>query len=619
MDDREYLKSAAEYFLKTDGVNEPEHDVFLDIGIATGEDAAVSASKDYSVILLFLRKLVNSGNTVSVEQILQTLAQLDTVSISSDRTVTCSHCISAHPMGHASTPHLRLTISAKVGTARHDWHEQVPEGQAEGDVAAHTNSSSTECQPSIELDVQSSISVSRHIYAPPDVEELVNSDCDGGEQYRRSTLLYCAILTGNEDMVKCLLRWGADPTLMLERVRGDRKHGDWKHSPISVAASLLHTGIVKCLLAYGASPHQGAVFLGECMWGFGPLSVSTYGACREDADTCAALCQHPGYPPPMAEVWKALVAGDEGIARMMMARCRWDAACARRYLAFDLWKTPMCEKLLDTPCVTDTDLMCKQFCCYLILRSFCTSNVFCDGYGDADSPVPPFDANKLKAIVQHLLQLGAEPAGLSASQSKVLCDHWLKVENAEAAIEGSRPVKFDNRTALRFAHGGCFSYSRPPAPVHVLAPCVSDAAREQLRQLLPPETRYLSTKSAAAYFSYGICPVVDRLLFARSVEDPVVQLLVQHGGLPGISTVDEIPFVDGYLHDGPACQCDHVRLTAAQEKTSVFDVVTPSPQPKSLAHYCRSAVIAACQGYGVSKAITSLGLPHVLTKYLLFQ
>ena len=600
---RGYLGKAVELLLRTDQVSEPEHEITLDICIATGANSQ-NGCRDYSEILVFLRKLVSNENVASVEQVLQHLNNSKRMGGRRETATepwTASACLGGDT---TMASHERVTFSAKIGGGVSKLGAEELTGR---DILR---------PPTLLLQVSPSLNQGKRVlYAPPDIQELVNMEC-GGENNFRSTLLYCAIFTGNEEMVQCLLKWGADATLAVGCVGEEwRRYPAHTHTPICVAAMLKHSGVVRCLLTHGASPYHGAT---ACRRGrLGEILVykrhSAYAGCRDDATTCEALCMNPKYPPPIMEVCRVQQKGNDEVAMRMMPYCRWDAACCNSAIASSLQKVsiPIRRSLLVMPCFTDAERICKQFCCSLIMRSFC-SNSECVKDFEGKEVMNP---TELTAIVRHLLQEGAEPAGLSVSNADALCKAWLRVENAEAEMRGTHPVKFESRQEVRFLNAVGL---RPMSPVEVLASCVNEATRQRVRELLPPIAIYLSATSAAGYFSYGTPPVVDRLLLTRSVKDPMVKLLVEHGGLPGISTVDDIPFVEGYLHDGPSCQCD-VELTAAQRNVSLFDILTPQPKPKSLARLCRSAIIEACHGRGVVKTIKSLQLPPRLLNFLLYE
>eukprot|EP00117_Sycon_ciliatum_P024287 scpid53025/ scgid20416/ len=592
---RGYLGEAVELLLRTDQVSEPEHEITLDICIATGANSQNGCS-DYSEILVFLRKLVSNENVASVEQVLQNLNNSKRMG-GRRETATEPWTASAYLGGDTTmASHERMTFSAKIGGGVSKLGAEELTGR---DILR---------PPTLLLQVSPSLNQGKRVlYAPPDIQELVNMEC-GGEHNFRSTLLYCAIFTGNEEMVRCLLKWGADATLALECV-GDRGqlHHVWNHTPICVAALLKHAGVVRCLLTHGASPYHGASRKRSGCFGetFDSTRLSTYAGCRDDATTCEALCMNPKYPPPIMEICRVQQEGNDEGAMRMTPYCRWDAACCQSGIASLLQKvsSTLQRSLLDIPCFTDAERISKQFCCTLILRSYCSNSE----YANSIHGGMVMDCTQLTSIMQNLLQEGAEPAGLSVSDADVLWNAWVRVANTEAEVRGTIPGTYQNR-----ARGHSLRHLSYPL-FHILGLFINGAT------LQPFPSGCLSASSAVAYCSSATPPVVDRLLMTRSAGDPVVQLLAKHGGLPGMtSTVDEIPFVDGSLHDGPSCQCD-VELSAAQRKVSLFHVLTPHPKPKALTHLCRSAIIEACHGYGVVKAIQSLDLPPVLMDYLLFR
>eukprot|EP00117_Sycon_ciliatum_P028027 scpid97045/ scgid22622/ len=322
--------NAVDILLETDGVNEAEHDITLDIRIATGENAD-SCSRDYTDILAFLRTLVSNGNVASVGQVLQTLQTFQrargsqnsaaeplasSVNVGSD-TATKRGCDSTDSHG-------QVLITAKVGGR--DSHQVGPASQ---------NARRIRSLPALLRVSQPPDHRQVVAYAPPDITKLLNMEC-GGRRVFRSTLLYCAIFTGNEEMVQCLLKWGADATLALECVGQPRYLSHTysnncvsekiKYSPMGVAVILKHAGIVRSLLTHGASPYHRAIQ--EICVGPGvdveSKCLSTFNACQGDAATFEALCLNPKYPPPVVEILYQQQKGDEDCAMRMMPYCRWD-------------------------------------------------------------------------------------------------------------------------------------------------------------------------------------------------------------------------------------------------------------------------------------------------------
>eukprot|EP00117_Sycon_ciliatum_P014431 scpid70307/ scgid14690/ len=649
---RPYLEEAAEYVLKTEGVNEPEHTAVLDISVATGE-RTYDDDTDYCIseISLFLRKLVCNGNVASVEEVLQILKECDesrvdsknffgesspeTSSWSSSETSPEPAAKRPFPNSPPSPkPQLRIPqyqnvrVSAKVGKG-------PLQRDSETRCSEESNSTDTACpatSPHTKQLLQSQQRAPGPIYEPPDFEELLG-ELHGGEGCFRSTLLHCAILTGNEEMVRCLLKWGAFATSAQLGITGKKAEaglrGAWVYFPIGVAAILQHSGIVRCLIEHGVSPYKGAHLMHREVdedlinddSDGGDLNyigtVTAFSLARGHAPTCLALCQNPQYPPPMIELCITLALGDEDSARCMMPYCRWETDCCQWNFAYYLYTTPSCRVLLNMPCFTDDERICKQFCCSLVLKSLCSGSAFLH-YLRHHTLKGPIDAEELADVVRHVLHAGAHPAGLSISEGAALCTAWLKIEKARAARLRLRSVRFRKpvtRTSWppRFINHGRFPVDS------VAAPCLTEETREKVYDRMPP-VECLDAAAAQACFGYGVAPVVDRLLAVKTTEDAVVQLLIKHDGLPHVTKrADELPLVDGYLHDGPSCQCA-VELSPAQRKVSVLDLVRSyEPQTRRLTSLCRSTVANACREYGVSKAIHCLNLPPLLVNYLMYK
>ncbi|XP_065185055.1 uncharacterized protein LOC135815661 [Sycon ciliatum] len=497
-----------------------------------------------------------------MERVLHALKKLERTSSRSGRMSDSVSAISpAHPgcgtavkrTCYRTHDYERVEICAKVG--EHRRHELGPKCLADRRTALLQASRSPVQRQAV-------------VYAPPDIRELVNMECrsrtnDTDTDYFDLTLLHCAIFTGNEKMVKCLLKWGADATSTLVfEFGGDFPGHAWKHTPIGVAAVLKHAGVVKCLLASGASPYDGG--------SWGPRRFYTYGLCRYDAATCEALCQNPKYPPPVSETWSSQQHGCEECFMRMLPYCRWDTACCRGGLGTimiaHMKRVPELfrESFLGMASFTVTERLCKRFWCALNLRKACYNNAYIYErlHGKA------IDTAELTSFAHSLLQEGTDPAGLSISDADALCSAWLQLSIEQAELHGHRPpVSFMSRERLSEARDRYLAYFHSRAAV--LATCVKDETKQQVLKILPRVDPHLSVTTSAAYFSFGTPPVVHRLLLTRTAKDPVVELLVKHGGLPGISSVDEIPFVDGCLHDGPSCYCN-VELSAAQRKCGDF-------------------------------------------------
>eukprot|EP00117_Sycon_ciliatum_P017432 scpid49758/ scgid16424/ len=388
----------------------------------------------------------------------------------------------------------------------------------------------------------------------------------------------------------------------------------WSFTPICVAALLNHVEIVRCLITSGATPFDGphGVRLDNDDVDESPGVIME--GCRKETDTWEALWGNPRYAPPMLELWVMAMEGEKSMERAL-PYCRWDASCNSGNFAEYLCVLPAYRRaMLNMPCFTDAERTCKRFCCSLALHNLCI-------YDYSSKNLANTKTSDIVDVAQSLLQVGTEPAGMCSTDAEALCSEWLVLENAEAALRGlEKPVEFESRSEVFHPE---YTQWEPVSSYidQLLAPCVGEEVRQHLEGLCPPRARYLDGQSAAAYLSFGLPPAVDRLLYTRSMQDPLVQLLVKHGGIPGISSWDEVPHVDDRLHDGPSCSCG-VRLSAAQRKVGVLDVMSPNRQTKglrSLTHLCRSTINAACLGTSdLARSVQSLGLPSLLTRYLEF-
>eukprot|EP00117_Sycon_ciliatum_P022797 scpid66963/ scgid19555/ len=563
-------------------------EIGLEFVINTGESRTSADDADYVELLIFLRKVVCSGDSEALEEILRTLKQCGSKnwwkagSSSHQERVVKEGCRSSSLL-----PYRRMKITGKVGNG----HARLEKP----DSITVSLSSATENA----IDEPWQCNARGKVLALPDVSMLLNMRLPG-ERVLQSNLLHCAILLGHVEMVRCLLKWGADATFTplygyFSVLFVDGKSVVRRLPLIVTAAILRRSSIIRHLLESGASPH--AVwhnFSWDSLW-------------VQDAAICEALCQHPAYPPPMRLLCSAIRDGAAQSVKSMLPHCRWDTSCPGRYPA-DLYHGPEYAVLLDMPCFSDAERTCKSLCCSVALAYLCTETLHDELSMQEPSHIPD--------VIQRLLQVGTDPAGPSCSAADTLCKDWLVVRNSdsEVALRDGVRVKFMSRDEFLYP---C-SCTAALDFTELLADCVPERTQLQVQHLLPPVPRLRDLLSVAAYFSYGQAPVLSQLVLTESLEDPVVQLLVKHGGIPGLSTADEIPLVDGYLHDGPSCQCD-VELSAAQRAVSVLDVVNPSRRPKPLSYLCRAAIIEACQGFDRVKSIHSLGLPPILTSFLLFN
>eukprot|EP00117_Sycon_ciliatum_P048319 scpid44974/ scgid34413/ len=564
--------------LREDEVEQAEHDIVLEVCIATGKiDNAESASRDSAEMLSFLRKLVSNGKVEFLEHVLQTLTDLEKKQSREEHSEDkCSNC-PVHPGSHdemcircKQLHHYGLRLATTVGR-RHSEREnaQRPAG-------------------SIEV-MDECVFAHKGPIAPPNVRALLNTVSITMVFWTMRTNLLCtAVMLGYEDVVKCLLKWGALPS---QSPANDLPPlCPWSVNPIRIAVSLKQPAIIRSLLESGASPYH-AVWSKK-----GYLIPFSHGGWAGDPAACEALCQNPNYPPLIWQVVRVMQLGNDESASCMMRYLRWRADFMEFTLAPTLMATPSSSTVLDTPCYSNAEKICKMLCCAKVLANLCM---------DLES-----ETSRLEAIIRHILQVGTNPAGLPVSKADALYRKWWKLK------ENNAVSRYVLRSFIRQGAWNQLLMEAQTEPVDSrLAPCVTQQMRVHIPMTLQAyEPRYWHQ----ATDRNDVAPAMSRVLRKRSADDPIVHLLIRYGGIPGISESHEIPLVGGNLHDGPTCQCA-VELSAAQRATNVCDLFMPARQAKSLSYQCRAAILEMCQGFERLESIQSLGLPPRLVNYLLYK
>eukprot|EP00117_Sycon_ciliatum_P033195 scpid49759/ scgid25596/ len=165
-----FLEDLAKCRLEKDGVNEPEHDIALDICISSvplSENVATCNTE----ILLFLQKLVTNGNSELIEQILSSLKDLASSSGSSTSGAeqsVCSVCPDRNEL-----PYKRLSISAKVGIRELQQNATTLTTQETAGRVVHLH---TEPLLRAEKPPLSQDGALQPVYVLPDIRELVNTE-----------------------------------------------------------------------------------------------------------------------------------------------------------------------------------------------------------------------------------------------------------------------------------------------------------------------------------------------------------------------------------------------------------------------------------------------------------
>eukprot|EP00117_Sycon_ciliatum_P036620 scpid60760/ scgid27543/ len=636
-----YVLELSRQLLSDEDIEHSEQTIIKDAGLVKTDDDGVltfSSRDHHENIRHLLRKTVCSGNVKKVEELFRTIG---TLGAAAEQPSWCS----------GSVPHdIR---NREDGPATHQLHTMVdaspqlsPKSKRrplDGSVAAKAGK---ECPDTIANDIGDECAyVNRQPNAARSTlstKQLVNYvyECPCAGATVRATLVHYAILAGCMEMLTCLVRWGTDVSTTLKSQAHSKRYAKksfpLEFSCLSLAVHLGLPRMVEQLLALGQSPHHTSLQINEV-----ELACSKCGSwdvmtsctcqftdpsrCAGDGRTCLALWSYPSHPPPATAVFSCTYWRPEVLKyeQILIPYYRWDAECAE--LAFwgpDGFEVEIAsyKKLLATPCFTKDELVCKKFVCALMLQRMVLLQCL---DRDPNNEETPEEIQKYVTVIRCLIQHGANPSGLSALEAGKLCHDWLQVKQREMQCRNVRhqPFSFENRGDPVWLERLGDSSAFP-----VLANCVD--AQTMVRPYFPQRYRYwhIVAEDARTYFSYAVPPAVCRILnwepyFEENGDayDELVKLLVDQGGIPGIQSTHEIPFAGGRLHNGPSCQCDGVVLSAAQRRVSVKDLVRPAPQPRSLLHLCRSAVINACQWYGPVAAIAKLDLPPLLRSFLQFE
>eukprot|EP00117_Sycon_ciliatum_P046432 scpid42456/ scgid33257/ len=440
------------------------------------------------------------------------------------------------------------------------------------------------------------------VYKAPKVRDLVNTRISG------FPLLNFAIVCGHVDMVECLLRWGADPFWLAqdsEKMRSPfsaRIYGPpaeqvgETYNALFTAVILREPHIVRTLIRHSA---ERRLVPEPCFFWYNHHMdhLTLFEACSGDVAVLDALCSDPRLPLPIEEAFCAYKTdANQEAAALLLSHVRWNASCTTGIKMGETlsFLDSRIAPVLEAPCYTDVEFTCKKFFCFAAMLRLCSFYA------------PPSERRGQMKCMQILFCQGASPSGLPLAKARSLFRKWL---NAKRREELHRYVP----SPYTFATSGVSSV----AEWHILAPCVQGIVRERILLKLPPCLRE-PLRASHIPGVFDIFPAVLRLVCTRDLNDDVLQLLIKHGGMPGIGSVAEIPFVDNQLHDGPTCECS-VKLTAEQREHRLEDVICLQRQPLQLAQLCRSTVIDAFRGAISEDAVNALGLPPKLAAYLRFE
>ena len=600
----------------------PEHDVYLEVDVLAEE--YLGTSNDLRQVEIsdapiheFLLRMVTCGNVAAIDQVLRALSDLSqhlnaraASRQGDDRPIAKKYkCVA----DWLRTAH-KLQFAGKMGgvssTGPYSAHPAPTQQQPIPAVPEATRSSKPwQARPK---------HYHKAIVTMPSggsgafVSSLLRKEYCG--KNNSWTLLFCAIATGQKEMVKCLVRWGAGVNQPI-RTPTTRNALHTYCRPLLTSVYLKQMDIVQHLLENGAVPCHAPDARTDMPVAMSSAGlISTYSASCADERICELICRT--YPAPVAEVITQLCSDPRERTKMLLSFCRWDSHCAD-LLYFNAMLLPECRAVLDVPCYTPDEKICKTFFSALAMTWLCASSPVRSAARHASD-------SEIADTLQRLLQTGLDPAGLSLAASGRLCQAWITKRKKERRQYGNSDHDYQFYTVAQVAREAWRRRRLHDTHEHFvaakLAACIGVELRQVITKIIPPRVEVSHAAFAEAYLSFGFPLAVDRLLYANSTSDEAFSLLVKHGGIPGLTSPEAVPFVDGRLHDGPACQCHGVELSAAQRNVSALQVVKPATR-LSLSHLCRLAVLQACDSHGGTpeQAVSQLGLPPVLEGYLLYK
>eukprot|EP00117_Sycon_ciliatum_P018992 scpid29159/ scgid17362/ len=420
-------------------------------------------------------------------------------------------------------------------------------------------------------------------------------------------MVHCALLVGSEEMLLCLTKWGADVTQLMNLVSElNVIRALDMLTCLSIAVQIRAPALVRALLFCGESPHRRlSVRQLKCMsqphwfWPDNPVDIATF----------EALWSCPEFPPPGSLVFRSLATSPSEYGPSLLQHHRWDSDCTLVDIATTSKDYEVLEAWLDAPCYTPDEVLCKRFFCNLSLMRVCCNTT--------QSP------RRLAAIVRLLLQQGIKPTVLLLHEAEELCKRWLLVRRREISRHNDlgectssvvSELKVLNRSLLvillEYLAGFGQCVNGIPIRRHPFFDGRLFDDLDLFNRNSPP-------------FCYWLPPALVRLKYCeqhRPGDDDVLQLLIRHGGVPGLQSVAEIPMAGGGLHNGPLCRCTGVSLTDEQRQVSGLDIIVPDQQPLRLQELCRAVIIDQCQlSHGPVAAIRKLSLPHTVRGFLLFD
>ena len=430
-----------------------------------------------------------------------------------------------------------------------------------------------------------------------------------------ASLLQYAVLCGSGEIVENLISRVENVSSMSERwcpflVKG------FSCTALCLAGLQHEYSIMRVLLKAGASPYETGISRFESRDHYFPLRILKTWENHLVSDT---VLQNPvrrrrQYPVSLLLITLLAAEASDPMIDFLQSIFQWNSVVSPDLGELEgvTGYLKSLSNVLQFPCYSEEDIICKQSICVRVL-------LFITGHMDWYWTLCFWDRNgsMFASIIRDMVRHGVPICGSNASVSSRLAARYQKSARRT-------PVPPDQGRCL-FLH---FRHFRAAPSKYVLPTLLARCANmhAQTPLTIPDAFALWDTDRSPAWASmspatFGSAYFWSFLDVTRSLDNGVIQELFHCGALPGIKTLECVPFSnqDKSLHDGPTCQCAGIELSAAQRRVSVNHLLLLPNIVPSLQASCRTNIINSCQGHGVVHPIKKLPLPGQMIEYLLYN
>ena len=426
------------------------------------------------------------------------------------------------------------------------------------------------------------------------------------------SLLQYAILANHPEIIKLLLRHGADPNGGAEE-GGKSLPADWAkigsfHSPLYMAVYLRNVDSVSALVESGAKVTYG-------LW--------SYISNPESQDHCAKILEvllDKGTSSIPVHYAIHIAAINDNLLPLLVrpGACHWHPGFYLTYHAERrLLMSPASRELLKTQAATAAEKLTKSLFIQLLLHW--VTEYFSCGIYDASGTR---SIHGCLSLLDVLIAEGANPLGWSVQRVQVIVTAWEQV--ARTHFAGMSPYDigvevrcpsgkiyprrfFLRRDRLVGQHNHCATWDEDSSKMSSLDwNQIPEREEDELAFILRP----------------CLLPAVGRVVQLHRKhlggDDAVVRRLLQLANQCApcvIQTPQQVPYSDGYLHHGPGCP--HVSLSEEQRRISLRMCTYAGGHLPSLAARCRDVIFCVLLGRNFLQSVCHLPLPEKIKSYLI--